>query len=70
MNIIFADARSHDNGIDFIVRNKNVIIRAMRKQNGEVVIMKDEKIALNTIPLSIKEKIEIFIGAVFIFFDL
>ena len=36
-----AEARSHSDGIEFFINDKNIIINAKRNQNGEIIITKE-----------------------------
>lgn len=38
-----AEARSHNDGIEFFINDKNIIISAKRNQNGEIVITKENE---------------------------
>ena len=52
-----AEARSHNDGIEFFINDKNIIISAKRNQNGEIVITKENE------PRSIKkDKRTVFIA--------
>lgn len=43
MNI--AEARSHDNGIDFYINSKNITIKATRNEEGNIVVTKENFIS-------------------------
>lgn len=38
-----AEARSHNDGIEFFINDKNIIISAKRNENGEIVITKEKE---------------------------
>ena len=43
--MILAEARAFNDGLDFYVNNKNITVSARRKQNGEIIITKQNSIA-------------------------